>query len=139
MSEKELSVVRSRKDEMTDKPAESLERVGRRRIFVPRADIAEDAEKVTVSADMPGASEKTVELTVEKNSLSIRARVAETPSSGKKLVYGEYESGEYERTFLLSESVDRNGIEAKMKDGVLQVILPKARAARAMKIGVKAA
>ena len=133
MSNQELCVMEENKVQAS----EGTERLSRRRVFAPRADILEDADNLYVAADMPGVTDKTVDLTVEKNTLSIRGRIADGAPAGKKLVYGEYEPGDYERTFLLSENIDRNGIQATMKDGMLQVTLPKLQAARAMKISVR--
>ncbi|HSV24574.1 MAG TPA: Hsp20 family protein, partial [Xanthobacteraceae bacterium] len=53
-------------------------------------------------------------------------------------VYNEYADGGYERVFTLSENIDRDRIEATLKDGVLNLVLPKAESARARKIELKA-
>jgi HSP20 family protein len=53
-------------------------------------------------------------------------------------VYNEYADGDYERVFTLSENIDRDRIEATLKDGVLNLVLPKAESARARKIELKA-
>ena len=45
--------------------------------------------------------------------------------------------GNYERVFTLSENIDRDRIEATLKGGVLQLVLPKAEAARARRIELK--
>ena len=53
-------------------------------------------------------------------------------------VYNEYADGGYERVFTLSENIDRDRIEATLKDGVLNLVLPKAGSARTSKIELKA-
>ena len=52
-------------------------------------------------------------------------------------VYGEYASGDYERTFVLSDEIDAEKIEARLKDGVLRLTLPKAAAAQAKRIQLR--
>lgn len=95
------------------------------RAYVPAVDIV-DAEKETVLViDMPGVEDKNVDLTVEKNILTIHAKPAPEAFEGKTLVYSEYGVGDYRRSFSLSDEVDRDGITASIKDGVLEVRLPK--------------
>jgi len=119
-------------------PVESTERTRSGQVFSPRADVYETAEAIVVVADIPGAKEDSVDITLEKNVLSIQGRVKSEERGGYKLTYGEYEEGDYERSFVLSEGVDRNKIEGTVKDGVLRLVLPKAKEAVARKIPVKA-
>ena len=56
---------------------------------------------------------------------------------GYQRVYNEYSDGDYERVFTLSANIDRDRIEATLKGGVLQLVLPKAEAAKARKIELK--
>lgn len=106
------------------------------RVFVPRADIYEQADALVVIADMPGVNEKTVDINVEKNVLTVRGHVEPPVFEGFREAYREYEIGEYERAFTLSNAVDVNRIEASVKDGVLRIVLPKAEAAKPRKIKV---
>lgn len=127
--EKELSVQREART------PEGVERIAPRRVFVPRADIIEDDEKVLLLADMPGVEESGVDITLEKNRLSIRGTVKPS-GNGQKKLYREFESGDYERSFLLSNAVKREGIAANIRNGVLSVTLPKGDEARTRKIPV---
>jgi HSP20 family molecular chaperone IbpA len=56
-----------------------------------------------------------------------------------ELSYQEYAVGNYERSFIISEEIDRDGIVATVKDGVLDLTLPKSKKALARKIPIKAA
>lgn len=105
-------------------------------VYLPRVDIYEQDDHTILLADMPGADENSIDITLEKNILTIRGYVDE-PMEGYGLAYGEYGLGDYERTFALSDEVDRNKIQASMKDGVLRLVLPKAEEARARKIAVQ--
>jgi HSP20 family molecular chaperone IbpA len=108
------------------------------RVYRPSVQIFESPEALELVAEVPGADEANTELTLENNELTLRARVAENRANGSQLVYAEYRPGDYERTFRLSEGIDRQRIEAKVKDGVLRVRLPKAEHAQSKKITVLA-
>jgi HSP20 family molecular chaperone IbpA len=118
-------------------PADEMERTRSRRSFVPRADIYETEKEIIVLADVPGANEKTVDLTLEKNVLSITAFVEPAIPSGFEIAYAEYEEGDYQRSFRISDEIDRNKIEAVVSDGVLRLRLPKSQEAATKKIAVK--
>jgi HSP20 family molecular chaperone IbpA len=91
-----------------------------------------------VLADMPGVSPEGVDISLERRVLTIRGRSAANEHGGYRRVYNEYADGDYERVFTLSENIDRDRIEATLKDGVLRLVLPKAEAAKARKIELKA-
>lgn len=118
---------------------DGAERTRARKAFVPRADIYETYDELVVLADMPGVDENSVEITLEKNVLTISADVDLVQPENYSLVYAEYEEGDYERSFTLPKEIDLNKIEATVKDGVLSLHLPKVGEARAKKIAVKAA
>ena len=72
-------------------PAEEMERTRSRRSFVPRADIYETENEIIVLTDIPGANEESVDITLEKNVLSITAYVEPAIPSGFDVAYAEYE------------------------------------------------
>ena len=120
-----------------DIPGDLMERTHSRRCFVPRADIYETEDEISVLADVPGASEKSLDITLERDELSIKAFIDPVPSAGYQLAYAEYEEGDYERSFRLSDQIDRDRIEASISNGVLHLRLPKAPGAKTRKISVK--
>ena len=109
-----------------------------RRTFVPRVDIYSVDDQMVLLADMPGVEDGNVEVTLEKNVLTILGRVNDQKLEGYKPVYSEYRVGNYKRTFSLSQEIDRDNIEAVLANGVLRLTLPKAEAAKARKITVRA-
>jgi len=109
-----------------------------RRVYSPYTDIIDTGEEILVVADLPGADENSVEVTLEKNVLTISAYPPEEKVENYSLEYGEYGVGDFERKFVVSEDVDRERIEAKVKNGVLTLHLPKAGPAKARKIAVRA-
>jgi HSP20 family protein len=109
-----------------------------KRVYRPSVQIFESPEAVELVAEVPGADEGTTELTLKNDELTVRASVSPPEQTGAKLVYAEYGVGDYERTFQLSDAIDRQRIEAKVKDGVLRVRLPKSDHAQTKKINVLA-
>ena len=115
-----------------------LERTRDLQCFIPKTDIYETEEEIVVVADIPGADEKSVDITLEKNVLTIIAYVDPKIPEGYTLTYEEFSSGDYQRSFRLSSEVDRNKIEASVSNGELYLHLQKAVAAKTKKIPVKA-
>jgi HSP20 family protein len=134
MADKSLEV---QKEEVTT--PEGTERTRECNCFVPRADIYEVDDNLVIVMDVPGADENSIDITLEKNVLTINTYVEPVEPEGYGLAYAEYEVGDYQRSFKLSEDLDREKIEATIRDGVLRLYLPKATEARTRKIGVKVA
>jgi len=120
------------------KPVEGVERTRSRRVYVPLTDIYESEDRVNVVADLPGVDENSVEITLEKNELTINGYVDPLRFENYDLTYAEYGIGDYHRSFILSNEIDRDKIEASVKDGVLYLELPIATHFKARKIEVKA-
>jgi len=116
----------------------AVERTRTRKVFDADVDIIERGEEIVVIADMPGVDEKSVDITLEKNILSIYGKVEGETPEGLALRYSEYALGDYRREFSLTDEIDRNRIKATVNNGVLRLVLPKAEAARTKKITVTA-
>jgi HSP20 family molecular chaperone IbpA len=111
-----------------------------RKVFLPAVNIYETKDNIVLMADMPGVDEKSVDITLENDVLTVQGRSTVEAPKGLEPAYAEYSSGGYRRSFALStEQVNRDGIEATVKNGVLKVTLPKAEAAKPKRITVKAA
>lgn len=111
-----------------------------RKVFLPAVNIYETKDHVVLMADMPGVDEKSVDITLENDVLTIQGRSGVEAPQGLEPAYAEYSAGDYRRSFsLAAERIARDGIEASVKNGVLKVTLPKAEAAKPKKIAVKAA
>jgi HSP20 family molecular chaperone IbpA len=114
------------------------QRMPSRPVFMPAADIYETKDSIVVMAEMPGVPPDGIDITLERRVLTIRGRSATNEHRGYQRVYSEYADGDYERVFTLSDNIDRDRIEATLRDGILHLTLPKAEAARARKIELKA-
>jgi len=115
------------------------ERIRNVKTFIPRVDIYETKDALFLIAEMPGVDEKTVDVELEKNVLTISGRVEDGKVKDYNLVFSEYEVGDYERTFTLSDEIDRDKIKAHVKQGVLRLELPKAEKVKPKKIAIQAA
>ncbi len=107
-------------------------------VFIPAVDIFEREDAVVILADMPGVDEQHVEVSLENDVLTLRGFAEPHTVEGRTLLYGEYVGGHYERSFTLAQGVNRDAITARMKHGVLTLVLPKAEQARPRKIVVQA-
>lgn len=113
-----------------------VERTRPRRLYTPAVDIIEQKEYIILLADMPGVDAHSVNVTLDKDQLTIHGDVETETHKDHRLVISEYGTGDYERTFTISNEIDREKIKASMKDGVLRLTLPKVLAARTRKIPV---
>lgn len=113
------------------------ERASSRPVYRPRVDILDTQDAVVLIADLPGVAEDGADVTLEKNVLTIRGSVSAPGDDDLQDIATEYGSGDFERVFTLTEEIDRSGIEASMKDGVLRVRLPRSKEVASRKISVK--
>jgi HSP20 family molecular chaperone IbpA len=111
----------------------------RRLVHAPRVDVRETSDAFHVVADLPGVDQDGVEVTVERDVLSIVARTKREAPEGYRRVYGPPAATEYRRAFTLSEKIDRDGIQATLKLGRLSLTVPKAREALPRRISIQAA
>jgi HSP20 family protein len=106
--------------------------------YVPATDIYERNDRIIVLIDLPGVSEKDVDIDLEDNVLTIKGTTHIVRQEGVDRLYQEFCEGRFERTFTLSADIDRTGIKAKMKNGVLRLELSKAEKAKPQKIAIQA-
>lgn len=108
------------------------------RALLPAVDVFEDAGGITLLADMPGVSREQLELKVEGDALLIEGGVQPRTPDGLEAIYAELRVPRYRRSFTLSRELDTTGIEAKLKDGVLTLRIPKQAHAQPRRIAVTA-
>ena len=103
----------------------------------PLIDIHEGPDGLVLEADLPGATEDNLHIQLEDNVLSLHARPATPAPEGVRVLYEEYRVGDYYRSFILSDEVERGKITAELRNGVLRLTLPKAERAKTRRIEVK--
>ena len=111
----------------------------RPQVFSPRADIFEDNESIRILLDMPGVNQGGLEVSLEKDILSVEGHTALKAAVGMRLAHREFGEGDYRRTFTISDAIDRERIAASIKNGVVELVLPKKEEVKPKKIPVRAA
>lgn len=104
----------------------------------PKVDIVEEKDHYLLRADLPGMDKKDVSVVVEKDSLRIEGHKKEEKKKEKgRYSHFERTYGQFSRSFVLPDEVNAEKIEASMKNGVLELRLPKREEARRKSIEVK--
>ena len=105
------------------------------RMYVPQVDIFEDEQGLTLRADLPGIRRDAVDIDLHEGVLTLTARGEKLPENWRA-VRREHDVGGFSRRFTLGERIDQTRIEAQFKDGVLEVLLPKAEAHQPRRIEI---
>jgi len=112
---------------------------------VPSVDVRETAEAYLMDMDLPGKSEKDVEISLKDRVLSISS-VQEAETETKKKDETEYDylirerrSSSFARRFTLPEDIDAEKVEANFRNGVLSIRIPRRPEAQARQIQIKSA
>ena len=106
--------------------------------FLPAIDVREEKDKVVVKADLPGLKKEEIDISVDGHVLAIRGeRKIETEDKDKGYHRIERSYGSFQRSVDLGTAVDETRIKASYKDGVLDVVLPKAAQSISKRITVE--
>ena len=107
-------------------------------VFSPAIDVAVEKDNVIIKADLPGLTRDDVSVTLQENYLTIKGeKKQETEKKETNYFLSERVHGSFTRVIELPVAVDAARIEARFKDGVLQVTLPKTEEAKPKQIEVK--
>ncbi|MGR3908954.1 Hsp20/alpha crystallin family protein [Burkholderia sp. SR8] len=133
--------------ELTTRPADSqtavtnrepAERDTPRTRIAPAVDIVEDAHGITLYADLPGVPRDKLDVRVHDGNLSIEAQAVIPTPTGLRLQHGEVRHPHFSRAFTLSADFDVSRIDAQLRDGVLQLKIPRREEAKPRRIEVTA-
>jgi HSP20 family molecular chaperone IbpA len=103
----------------------------------PPIDIHEGPEGLVLEADLPGVAQDGVSINLEDNVLTLTAKVDPPVAGQARALHEEYRPVDFQRSFILSDEVDRERIAAELNNGVLRLSLPKAERARTRRIEIK--
>ncbi|OIR11322.1 spore protein SP21 [mine drainage metagenome] len=104
-----------------------------------KIDVREDGKAYTVHAEIPGVKKEDIHVNVDGNQVSISAEVKNEKEvkEGEKLLRSERYYGSISRAFSLAQEVDGDAAQAKYKDGILELTLPKKVVASARKLVIQ--
>jgi HSP20 family protein len=104
----------------------------------PPVNLAEDDERLYLTAELPGAAADKLEVSVKGGTLSLKGEIPAAQVGAEVSFHRkERESGSFRRVLTLPVKVEVDRIEAAFKNGVLSVVLPKAAEAKARQVAVK--
>jgi len=106
--------------------------------LMPPVDIYDEGDKIVLLADMPGVAADALDVQYERGQLTIHGHQEHRETEGE-LALGEFELGDYHRTFAVGEEIDPASITAELKHGVLRLNLSRVEARKPQKIAVKVA
>ncbi|MDP8993487.1 MAG: Hsp20/alpha crystallin family protein [Pseudomonadota bacterium] len=100
-----------------------------RQMAWPSLEVNETDNEVRITAELPGMSEKDVELTVQDGMLTLRGE-KKSENEDRDRGWSERFYGRFERRLMLPDGVDEDGCKAEFRDGILSITMPKSEQAR---------
>ena len=94
-------------------------------VLAPPADIFENGDGIGIVLDMPGVTKDRLTVKSDRNELIIEGEASIDMPAAMQSAYAEVRSARYRRSFVLTNELDTESVEASMKDGVLTIRIPK--------------
>ncbi len=105
--------------------------------LLPPVNVVEDANGITLTADLPGVPKDKLNLTVEGDTLTIEGEVSLALPEGMESLHAEVSLPRYRRVFTLSKELDADQVAAELTNGVLKLRIPKAAHAQPKRIEIR--
>jgi HSP20 family protein len=105
----------------------------------PPVDVIEDANGITLYADLPGVAKDKLNIQVDGETLTLEGDMSLALPDGMEAAYADVDLPKYRRVFTLSKELDANKISADFQHGVLKLRIPKAEHAQPRKITIQTA
>jgi HSP20 family protein len=131
-----FEALRRRMDRLFDDFTRRDEEVGSS--WLPSVDLSENSDSFLIKADVPGMDKKDIKITMQDNVLNIsgeKKQEKEEKDRNYHLIERSY--GQFSRSFTLPTKVDSDKIKAEFKNGVLEIVIPKAPEAKAREIEIQ--
>lgn len=126
-------------DRMTDQLFGSGSSRGMSRPHWMAMDAVRREHDIELRFDLPGVAPDSIDLTVERNVLTVKAERSWTPSEGEEVLASERPAGAVTRQVMLGETLDLDQLGASYEHGVLTVVIPVAAQAKPRKVEIRAA
>ena len=108
--------------------------------WVPPVDIFQDNDNLVLRTEVPGVEKDAIDVRVENGVLTLQGeRKTDGDLNEKNAFRRERIFGRFARSFTLPTSVDAARITARYRDGILEIVLPKAEAAKPKRVEIQAA
>ena len=125
------------KSEMTTRESTEASKRESEMTLRPQVDIFEDANGITLMADMPGVSRECLNIEVDKDMLLVEGDARVDMPDGMEAVHADVRSTQYRRSFALSSELEVDEIDASLKDVVLNIHIPMRPEVQPRKIEVR--
>jgi len=125
-----------KQDEQTTQVAQQQNGSTTDRFVTPRSSVFDTAEAVLVELEMPGVGRDNIDITIDKDELTVTGHRARSADEGFEVVHQERLLLSFRRSFVLSERIDAANIAASYDNGVLKLTLPKSAEAKPRKITI---
>jgi HSP20 family protein len=103
----------------------------------PAINVGSTDDQVTVYVFAPGIDPKSLDIQMQQNLLSISGKREETPEKGATFYRQERFRGEFRRALTLPEDVDPEKVEAKYRDGIVEITVKRREAAKPRQISIQ--
>ena len=124
----EKSISKNEESKITEKTKNTL---------VPPVDIFEDADMVTLLADLPGVGKDDLEIQIDKDTLQIYGKIKRSAESEAERHYIEFPEKDFYRAFTIGDEINKDKISASINNGVLKLVLPKSERIKPKKIEIQ--
>ena len=105
--------------------------------WYPAVDVLESKDSYVIRAEVPGMKKEDIHVEVKDGTLVLSGESkSEKPAEGVEYRHVERISAKFYRSFALPETVKQDGIDAKYKDGILEIRVPKAEQAKPRQIEI---
>ena len=127
-----MNIVAQQQNESANLPTQEQRRV---QYATPLVDVESNEEGYTIRAEMPGVDKSGLEITIDNGELTIVGHRRTSELTGEP-VYREIRNNDFRRVYELDPAIDTAKISARIEQGMLTLVLPKAESVRPRKITV---